>query len=273
MTLGRSPSQRFRLQHPSWSMIPSGFEGSEASDSVLLRLVDAIDMVVFGRPIVEARIEALKAQGKQTAYLEKQFKTWAIQAQKGLDWFANLIEGNTDVQSVIDNQAGVQTTPGLHEIRVGAWKEIVAELRKPIPLAGLGFLPILAETAAVVGRALANPAVWNGVKTILVAVIPWVGSSIVTSNVAEIVNGSADAKEKLEKCLEATEKANTAAEKAQVERLCGNATNSNTWLWLALGGAAGIGALLYFQSNPHKFSVQSRSAALSGMPRKRRRRK
>lgn len=279
MSLGRSPSQRFNLQNPAWALIPSGFSAVDPSvtesQNWVLRLIQAIDDAVVGIPNMVARINALKAQGKRTDFLEIQLDRWIAQAQRGLDWFANLIEGSTAVQSIIDNAAGVQTTPGLHEIRIGAWKELVSELRKPsIPLGGFGFIPIVVESLAVVGRALANPAVWAGVKNIFVMVLPYVGTYLITSNVKEIVNGSDDAKAKLEKCLKASEEANTTEEKAQVERLCaGVLASNNTLLWLLFGGAAGVGALLYFQSKGHVNVIQSRSAALSGMPRKRRRRK
>lgn len=273
MSLGRSPSQRFRLQNPSWTTIPSGFSAVDpaSAQNTLLQLVQAIDDAVIGIPAMVDRINALKAQGKKTDFLEIGLQKWAAQVQRGLDWFADLIEGNKDLQSIIDNRAGVQTTPGLHEIRIGAWKEIVAELRKPpVNLSGLGFIgPLLVG----VGRVLTTPAVWLGIKDLIIFSLPWVAGYFISDNVKQITNGSNDAKDKLEQCTASLERANTPEEKAQVERVCAAAQQGNTWLWLLFGGVAGVGALLYFQSKGHVNVIQSRSAALSGMPRKRRRRK
>lgn len=278
MSLERSPSQRVGVQHVAWTMRPSGFSDAESDNNLLYGLLSSIDAFVVGLPAMQQRIDALKAKGQNVEFLEKKLKTWAGQAQRGLDLFADWIEKSTGLQSIIDNMIGAQTaTPGLNAIRIGAWREFVSELRPSTQVtAGLGFVSAL----VAFGRALLSPAVWAGVKNVLMIVIPlaasaapWIFGAQISDNIRQTIQGADTAKDILEKCLAATESATTTEQKAQVQKLCANATPSNFTLWLLLGGAAGVGALLYFQGKRSKNSVQSRSAALSGMPRKRRRRK
>lgn len=293
--LGRSPSQRVGVPKVSWNMRPrSGFADISLAEGrdLLVQLIEAIDTFVVQLPIVQAQIAALKAQGKQTDFLEKKLKIWAAQAQRGLDLFASWIEQSTGLQSIIDNMAGQQTTPGLSEIRIGAWKEFISELKPAVPAtqAGLGFVAIV----TAFGRALLNPAVWSGVKNVLLVIVPlaasvapWIFGAKISENIKQTVRGSEEAKELLEKCLAALANANTEAEKAAVKKLCADAQDSNGFTWLLVGGAVGIGALFYLQSKispsrpaqlsefhreVRKNKVQSRSAALSSKPRKRRRR-
>lgn len=281
MTLGRSPSQRAGVQKVSWHMRPrSGLASVDSDQNLLFDLLDSIDSFVNKSPEIEKRINILQEQGKPTDFLEKKMKIWATKVQRGLDFFTYLIENTPGLQSIVDSLAGAETT-GLSGIRVGAWKEFLTELRPAQKQpSGLGVWSLVVRFGLWLARALTNPTIWAGVRSVLAGLIPfaasiapWFFASQITDNIKQTINGSEEAQQNLEKCLSAMEKASTVAEKNAVQKLCSDAQSSSGLTWLLLGGAVGIGALIYFQSKGLENKVQLRSAALSGMPRKRRRRK
>lgn len=212
------------------------------------------------------RLESLDRAGKPVTYLLRRAQGVADSAQRLLDQIIQIVSANDTLKNVIDTLASTAVpTTGLSDLRVGAWKEVVAEMRRPTPLPGLAFLGPLVQG---VGRVLTSPVVWTGVKEVLIKLGPWIGGSLVTSNVMKTVQGDAASTEarteQLETCLQLMEQAKTPEEVQRAQQLCETPSNGG---WFLLLGAVGAGALVYWQSRNAQSGV-----SLSGRRRGRRRR-
>lgn len=177
--------------------------------------------------------QQLKDRGIDISFLEGRVASIGSIVTSLLKFIAGLIARYVGLQSIIDSIAGAQTASGLGVVQQGAWKEFNADITQ------VGFLDL--------------PKIWLGTKWVLEKILPWVAGVLIAEHAIDTIDGSKarlEAQTKmLEQCLTAFENAKDDAEREVVGKACADAKppeTSSGFTYMLLGGAAVIGALLYF---------------------------